>query len=107
MNISHGLSAAIFATLTQAIVAFFMTLYVNKSVDFIYLRTENTLVKAALPVVGTVAVQASVLMLAHAFASTPHIIETVALPICLTVLYCSYLTYMLSNISVKQRFTRS
>ncbi|MEE8266472.1 MAG: hypothetical protein V3R62_09005 [Acidiferrobacterales bacterium] len=94
-NYEHSLSTGAVAALTQAIAAFFLTFYISLSVAFLFDRCGKSVWKVICPVVGTVGVQGTLLVLIHYYAKTPEILKTTALPIALATLYCSYLTYLL------------
>ena len=94
-NYEHSLSTGTVAALTQAIAAFFLTFYISLSVAFLFDRCGKSVWKVICPVVGTVGVQGTLLVLFHYYAKAPEIVRTTALPIARATLYCSCLTDLL------------
>ncbi len=89
-NAEHGMATAVRAGLVQGTASFAITIYLTLSVAWLFRRCRIPHLRLVVPVLGTVAVTGSFLVLLHHLVGTPEIFATVAPPITVAALYCAY-----------------
>lgn len=89
-NAGHGMATAIRTGLVQGTASFAITVYLTLSVTWLFNRCRIHILRPVLPVLGTVAVSGSFLVLLHRLVGTPEVLATVAPPITVAALYCAY-----------------
>jgi hypothetical protein len=89
-NAGHGTATTVRAALVQGTASFAITIYLTLSVAWLFHRCRIPRLRPVIPVLGTVAVTGSFLMLLHHLVGTPEIFVTVAPPITVAALYCAY-----------------
>ncbi len=89
-NAGHGFATTVRAALVQGTASFAITIYLTLSVAWLFHHCRIPRLRPVAPVLGTVAVTGSFLVLLHHLVGTPEIFATVAPPITVAALYCAY-----------------
>jgi len=97
VNFEFGKTVALKACLTQGTASFVITLFMVRSVEWLYKRLAPGLLAMTIPSILTVSFTGTCVALAHWFMGTPRIVATIAPALTVAILFCFFTTYKLSQ----------
>lgn len=95
VNLEFGEDIALKACLTQGTASFVITLFMVRSVEWLFGRLPPGTLQMTIPSVLTVSFTGSCLALTHWFMGTPRIFATIAPALTVAFLFCLFTTYKL------------
>ena len=97
INFEFGKTIALKACLTQGTASFVITLFMVRSVEWLYRRLRPGPSRMTFPSVLTVTFTGSCVALAHWLMGTPRIVATIAPALTVAFLFCLFTTYKLNQ----------
>lgn len=94
---SIGITSGLASGLTQGIASFTITLFMVKSVSWLFRRMPQSNLGVLLTAVSTVSVTGSCLYMAHFLTTTQNIFLTIVLPLSVASVFCLTTAYRLKG----------